>query len=212
MKEFISGIVRGFNVRTDGTHVGAVMFSNTAKELFDFDKDSTLTSVCTKIKAMEYGGHVGKAGLGLVKAGELFENNYRQGVPNILLVFIAGQSADSVVKPAGILHESGVTVYPVGIGSRFNEYNLKNMATAPAYKHIFTADFGDLPRMKEIIRARLCADLRAESCPQGHFAVGFTRGTKDENRGALKALTCSPAPLCETNVKLCDDCVYTRSK
>ena len=157
VKDFVKSVVQGFAVSLEGTHVGVVLYSTTAEVVFGFKKHYDKAGVLAEIDNMRYPGaqrYTGKA-LDLART-ELFEKGSRPGIPNVLLVLTDGQSQDSVTEPAQKLRDLGVTVFSVGIGTKYVIQELNEMATDPDNQHVFTANFDAMQTIAQKITGRVC--------------------------------------------------------
>ena len=162
VKDFVKSVVRGFAVSLEGTHVGVVLYSATAEVVFGFKKHYDKASVLAEIDSMHYPGSWTHTGMALDLARtELFEKGSRLGVPNMLLVLTDGQSQDDVIQPGKELRDLGVTVFSVGIGTKYVIQELNEMATDPDNEHVFTADFNDMQTIVQKIKESVCKSKAA---------------------------------------------------
>ena len=157
VKDFVKSVVQGFAVSLEGTHVGVVLYSAKAEVVFGFEKHYDKPSVLAAIDSMHYPGAQRYTAMALDLARtELFEKGSRPGVPHMLLVLTDGQSQDSVTEPAQKLRDLGVTVFSVGIGTKYVKQELNNMATDPDNEHVFTANFDAMQTIAQKITGRVC--------------------------------------------------------
>ena len=94
---FVQYLVSSFNIAREGTHVGMVVFSNTAEVVFRFEEYLSLTLVSRAIgntKYLQGGIHIGNA-LD-VAWNQLIDASARQDVPKVLLVMTVGASQVSL--------------------------------------------------------------------------------------------------------------------
>ncbi|XP_068680125.1 von Willebrand factor A domain-containing protein 2-like [Montipora foliosa] len=150
---FVQYLVSSFNIAREGTHVGMVVFSNTAEVVFRFEEYLSLTLISRAIGNIKYlqgGIHIGNA-LD-VAWNQLIDASARQDVPKVLLVMTVGASQDDVDEPSRRLRNMGVTIFTLGLGESFDINQLNEMATDPNSKHVFTAEFSalDSPLIEKI--------------------------------------------------------------
>ncbi|XP_078419003.1 cochlin isoform X2 [Cetorhinus maximus] len=159
--DFISEIVKPFDIYQIGARVGAVQFTYNQRTEFDFGdyltKDAVLNAV-TNIRYWSGGTATGDAITYATKNlfGKLKNNNM-----NVLIVITDGQSYDDVKAPATEAHQSGTIIYSVGISWAMQD-ELKAMASEPKDSHtFFVRDFPMVNKVVPDILKGICKDYLA---------------------------------------------------
>ncbi|XP_072107205.1 cochlin [Mobula birostris] len=160
---FISEILKPFDIHQIGARVGAVQFTYDQRTEFDFDDHLTKDDVLNAISSIRYwsgGTATGEALTYTLKNlfGKIKNNNV-----NVLIVITDGQSYDDVQSPATLAHQAGVIVYSVGISWAMpNE--LRAMASEPKDSHNFFAkDFPMVNKLVPDILKGICNDYSAKA-------------------------------------------------
>lgn len=122
-----------------------------------FDQHNTQSEIVATIEGVKYpkgGTNTGKA---LTTAKDaLFDKSARAGVPNIAVVITDGKSQDNIGAPAQKLRDSGVTVISVGMGTKYDLEQLREIATDPDSQHVFKAEFDALGSIVDSIVGISC--------------------------------------------------------
>lgn len=155
---FAKTMVRSFEVSGQGTHVGVVLFTSTAKVEFTLTKYSDAADIEKAIDAISYpgGGTFAGEGLKMVK-NDVFDKTGRSNVPHALIVMTDGQSVDDIETPSTALKNDGTLIYCLGIGTEYNMQQLNVIASAPSSTHVFVADFDKLDTVVESIKQKACS-------------------------------------------------------
>ncbi|XP_051873712.1 cochlin [Pristis pectinata] len=155
---FISEIVKPFDIHQIGARVGAVQFTYDQRTEFDFDDHMTKDDVLNAISSIRYWSGGTATGEAITYTSKnLFEKLKNNNV-NVLIVITDGQSYDDVKVPATLAQQAGVIVYAVGISWAMpNE--LKAMASEPKDSHYFFAkDFPVVNKLVPDILKGICND------------------------------------------------------
>lgn len=157
MKDFIKGIVKSFVIGEDNTNVAVATFSSLGyfKIRFDFKKYFDAEQIVSAIENVPYDGKKTYTGDALTRLRQELFPLARNGVPHILIVMTDGRSHDHVKTPAERLHDMGVHIIAVGIGST-DYQELKDMATDPDRDNIFTASFDSVVHLTGSILEDVC--------------------------------------------------------
>ena len=120
-KQFVKDLTNVFHVSSNATRVSTIIYSDFPKLMFDFDTYSDKQSINTAIDNLEYLGNRTRIDKALALALTVFSKS-RPSVPRIAFVLTDGkQTEDYDAKPLDIavkpLHDLGVQVYVIGIGS-----------------------------------------------------------------------------------------------
>ena len=127
-KQFVKDLTNVFHVSSNATRVSTIIYSDFPKLIFDFDTYSDKQSINTAIDNLEYLGNRTRIDKALALALTVFSKS-RPSVPRIAFVLTDGkQTEDYDAKPLDIavrpLHDLGVQVYVIGIGSYIEQDEL----------------------------------------------------------------------------------------
>lgn len=131
-KQFVKDLTNVFQVSSNATRVSTIIYSDFPKLIFDFDTYSNKQSINTAIDNLEYLGNRTRIDKALALALTVFSKS-RSSVPRIAFVLTDGkQTEDYDAKPLDIavrpLHDLGVQVYVIGIGSYIEQDELYLLA------------------------------------------------------------------------------------
>lgn len=161
IKDSIKTFIRTFNVSSDLTRVGVIVYSTNATVVFKMDNYTTQSDVEQAIDNIRYpagGTYTGKA---LTKASEnLFDpSSARPGnVSKILVVLTDGVSTDDVTQPAALLKNINVVPYVVGIGSNYDLSQLEQIAVN-ATDLVFRTEFNTISETFNRLRGKICQGI-----------------------------------------------------
>ncbi|XP_044127203.1 cochlin [Bufo gargarizans] len=159
MLEFMSNIVRAFEVSDVGAKVAAVQFTYDQRLEFglnDYTNKDDVLRALYNIRYMSGGTATGDAISFTVR--NVFEPTKDGHNKNFLVIITDGQSYDDVRGPAITAHRAGVTVYTVGVAWAPLE-DLKDMASEPKNSHtFFTREFPGLEQIVPSIIRGICRD------------------------------------------------------
>ena len=158
-KDFITALVRTFEVGRDKVNVATVLYSYYVEIIHHLNAYYSNEEVVNAIQAMRYPGGGTRTGAGLNTIRNYIFGNLgdRSQLPRIVVVLTDGLSHDSVITPARKLRELGVTVISVGVGCCYYTPQLNEMATDPDPSHVFnTRNFADLPNIEASLREQIC--------------------------------------------------------
>ena len=154
---FVKKLVSTFEVSKNETHVGIMVYSTNTSIVLTLDDHYDKPSIIQVINNIQYPNGGKNAGNGLHMAlNGLFKASARQGAPSVLLVLMGSPSIDDVRKPARDLHNMGVKVFGIGVGEKFDQAQLSDIATNPDSEHVFTASFDGLDSIVNRIQNKVC--------------------------------------------------------
>ena len=127
-KKFVKDLSDVFRISPNETRVSTIIYSDFPKLVFDFDTLSSNVSIKNAIDNLEFLGQRTRIDKALALAKTVFSKS-RPSVPRIAFVLTDGaQTEDWDAKPLDIavrpLHDLGVQVYVVGIGSQIKKEEL----------------------------------------------------------------------------------------
>ncbi|KAK3726333.1 hypothetical protein QZH41_008963, partial [Actinostola sp. cb2023] len=156
-KKFVKDMAKSFEISESGTHVGIVLFSSIPTVVFNFKKYYDVASIEKAIDGMvqpKRKTHIGSA-LEMTKS-DLFDASSRPSVRRILIVMTDGISQDNATNAARAVRDIGVTIFTLGIGTKYWIKELNEIATDPDEDHVFTSGFDELDKMAELIKDKAC--------------------------------------------------------
>ena len=157
-KDFITALVRTFEVGRDKVNVATVLYWHSYLIVHRLNQHYNNKDVIKAIQDMPYPGGGTRTGKGLeVISNNIFKNlGDRSQLPRVVVVLTDGLSQDNVVGPARQLRDSGVTIISIGVGCCYYTPELNEMATDPDASHVFAVSFSNLPTIETTIRERIC--------------------------------------------------------
>ena len=120
-----------------GTHVGVVLFSKTATSYFFPNWQQDLDRVARLLNTYHYSDSLANTAAGLDYARTQLFNRDRPGVPDIAIIVTDGKSNVKIERTfpsARALHNSGVRIISVGVGTSINETEIKGISSPPQQK------------------------------------------------------------------------------
>uniref|UniRef100_A0A8C0Z835 Collagen alpha-3(VI) chain n=1 Tax=Cyanistes caeruleus TaxID=156563 RepID=A0A8C0Z835_CYACU len=138
VRDFVHKVISDLNVGPDATRVAVAQFSDTIQVEFDFAEYSSKQDMLVKVKRMKIktgkqlniGAALDEAvrRLFVKEAGSRIE----EGVPQFLVLLVAGRSTDNVEEPSDILKHAGVVTF--GIKARnADPVELERIVYAPQF-------------------------------------------------------------------------------
>ncbi|XP_073466127.1 cochlin [Aquarana catesbeiana] len=159
MLDFITNIVRAFEVSDVGAKAAAVQFTYDQRLEFGLNDYSTKEDVLRAIYNIPYmsGGTATGDAINFVLRS-VFQPTKDGPNKNFLVLITDGQSYDDVRGPALAAHREGVTVYSVGVAWAPLD-DLKDMASEPKNSHtFFSREFPGLEQIVPSIIRGICRD------------------------------------------------------
>ncbi|XP_055964325.1 collagen alpha-3(VI) chain-like [Sorex fumeus] len=151
VRDFVSGVVRGLDVRRDGVRVGLVQFSDTPVTEFSLDTFHTQADVLARLAQLRLqGGARRNTGAALGHAlARLFTpaggSRIADHVPQLLLLLVAGPAHDAYLPAAHSLARAGVLTLCVGAGGA-RRAELEQIAFNPGLVYL-TDELSSLPAL-----------------------------------------------------------------
>ncbi|XP_077037113.1 collagen alpha-3(VI) chain [Agelaius phoeniceus] len=119
VRDFVHKVISDLNVGPDATRVAVAQFSDTIQIEFDFDEYSSKQDMLGKVKRLKIktgkqlniGAALDEAirRLFVKEAGSRIE----EGVPQFLVLLVAGRSTDDVEEPSDVLKHAGVVTFGI---------------------------------------------------------------------------------------------------
>jgi receptor-type tyrosine-protein phosphatase Q len=149
MLNFASNLLDSFKIGEEDTKVGLVVFSTFARRIFNFNMYSTRQQIQNAIKNSVYTGQGTNTAAALYEARQMFVSNSEKRLNAISLAIVLtdgkSNSPTDTVNRANDLHNAGVMVFCIGIGSNLDLGELRAIASNPDDKFLISAnDFASL--------------------------------------------------------------------
>ncbi|NXB97655.1 CO6A3 protein, partial [Orthonyx spaldingii] len=119
VRDFVHKVISDLNVGLDATRVAVAQFSDTIQVEFDFAEYSSKHDMLVKVKRMKIktgkqlniGAALDEAirRLFVKEAGSRIE----EGIPQFLVLLVAGRSTDNVEEPSDVLKHAGVVAFGI---------------------------------------------------------------------------------------------------
>ncbi|OWK53741.1 Collagen alpha-3(VI) chain [Lonchura striata] len=212
VRDFVHKVISDLNVGSDATRVAVAQFSDTIQVEFDFNEYSSKQDMLVKVKRMKIktgkqlniGAALDEAirRLFVKEAGSRIE----EGVPQFLVLLVAGRSTDDVEEPSDVLKHAGVVTF--GIKARnADPVELERIVYAPQ----FLLNVESLQRISELqphivnllrtvqlqpagLTRRSCLNPRVTSCVPSSFNPSFSSSMYEENINHCKRESHFPSP------------------
>ncbi|XP_041349211.1 cartilage matrix protein-like isoform X2 [Gigantopelta aegis] len=157
---FTQEVVGLFDIGSDRTRVGVVLFSDSVHPTIDLSRYTDKTSLLSAIRRLQYiggGTHTGEALTFVVD--KVYNINEREGVPKIAIVLTDGQSYDkpTTIKEANRAHAAGISIFVIGIGLNTDESELRAIASDPDGEFLLQIEsYSTLERFKRSLAIKAC--------------------------------------------------------
>ena len=154
--EFVKDVLHSFPVGKREVHAGLVTYGETAKVNFNLDSFNDQFSLDAVIDSAHYPGTDPYAGKALITAmSKVFPHSGRQNVPHVLVLITGSSSLDAVESAAEELKASGVTIFCVGVGVRYDQLQLDEIASSPLDTYVMTTSFDALRSIVPVLFWRI---------------------------------------------------------
>ncbi|NWH63688.1 CO6A3 protein, partial [Geococcyx californianus] len=151
VRDFVHKVISDLNVGPDSTRVAVAQFSDTIQVEFDFAELPSKQDMLLKVKRMKI-----KTGKQLNTGAALDEairrlfvreagSRIEEGVPQFLVLLVAGRSTDDVEQPSDALKQAGVVTFAIK-AKNADPAELERIAYAPQ----FILNVDSLPQILEL--------------------------------------------------------------
>ncbi|XP_045173658.2 collagen alpha-5(VI) chain-like [Mercenaria mercenaria] len=167
---FTEDVASMFDLDENKVRVGVISFSKTVTPHFDLGAYTDRMDMFRKISQITwegFGTNTGEA-LNYLHTKGLALKNTRPGIPHIAIVLTDGmsQNVPMTLEQAKILHDQGITVFVIGIGSQIDKEELESIASGPPSKYVFMIDnFDALNQIKDELAIKACEEKPATPSP-----------------------------------------------
>lgn len=135
--DFVKDFVKRYQIGPNNVQIGLVTFSTYASNQFYFNTYHDQASVLNKLNSIPYNSGSTNTDKGLQYARLFYVHGSSHGqrakANQIVVVLTDGQSSSpsSTTSQAKQLHDTGATVFAIGIGSNVNTHELQTIADSP---------------------------------------------------------------------------------
>ncbi|XP_046378047.2 cartilage matrix protein-like [Haliotis rufescens] len=162
------------------TRVGVVTFSDDVTRIFPLSahtsRDELLDAISPEnIPHKAQGTNTGDALRFVVDEG-FSPNVARPGAAHVAIVITDGQSKDTeaTIAAAKAAHRAGIYVFAIGVGESVDQQELKDIASNPDTRFIFTvSDFAALSEIRNLLAIRTCEVDQPEGFINEQAACGL---------------------------------------
>ena len=156
--QFVKEVFRSFPVSSEGVHAGLITYGTNARLNINFDSLVDQPGIEAAIDTISYPGTEPNAGNALGTAmSQLFPHSGRQNVAHVLVLILGSNAQDEVEASAEELRASGVKIFCVGVGRRFDQSQLDMIASSPSDTYVITTEFDVLRNAVLILVSRIRA-------------------------------------------------------
>lgn len=136
--------------------MGIIVYGSTARMELGLNSYTNSGSLNRAIKRLRYTRGSRKTGKALrLVVGGLFRRSRKK---RVLIVVTNGQSYDSVRVQSLQIHQAGIEVFAVGVGTRVRNSELSTIATDP--RHIYMVNFKSLNGIAKSIIRKACRGIQ----------------------------------------------------
>ena len=157
INNFIKNLTRTFNVSSNETRVGVIIYSTSSTVAITLDQYSNISEIEEAIDNLRYPGGQTNIGQALNKSvTSLFNSSIvRQNVSKIMVVITDGISTDEVTGSLTLVNDTGVIPFVLGIGEGYDRSQLDQIALG-VVQHVFTADVDSVGTITSSMREAIC--------------------------------------------------------
>ncbi|XP_072532864.1 collagen alpha-6(VI) chain [Salminus brasiliensis] len=168
IREFLSSLVKNFDIAPNRVRIGLVQYSDTPRTEFSLNTYEEKQEILDFIRHLPYktGGTNTGEGLKFLLKHHFVEeagSRAKKGVPQIAVVITDGNSQDEVEPYAQELREKGIKLFAIGIKDA-DEKLLKEIATLPYNQYVYSvSDFEALQGILQNVTQELCTTVERET-------------------------------------------------
>lgn len=179
VRTFLYSLVNKLEVGKNRVRVGIMTYNDNPRAQVDLDTFDDKRELLNFINILPYHGGGTKTGLALDYARKnvfVSQKGSRKNVQQVAVVITDGKSQDNVSIAAAHLRRTGVTVYAVGVKDA-DKAELRQMASHPTKKHIFTVDsFSMLKTLEMSLQKMLCQNIIEQAVSVSSWDSGIKQG------------------------------------
>lgn len=149
-------ILRLFPVSSEGVHAGLITYGKNARLSINFDTLLDQSGIEAVIDTISYPGTESYTGNALDTAmSKLFPHSGRHSVAHILVLITGSNSQDEFEASAEELRASGIKIFCIGVGGRYDQSQLDMIASSPSDTYVITTEFDTLRNAVPILVTRI---------------------------------------------------------
>lgn len=193
--EFVTDMIKIFDIGPSGTRIGLVMYSDRAVSKFYLNTFGFMDQVVDAVVALEgqfMGGQTNTSGGLRVMLEDQFNrfNGDRPDIKNIAVVITDGESnvdRQRTIPDAEAARSAGIAIFSIGVTNAVNEQELRQMSSMPQYRdqnYYMSAGFDVLGDILAKVASETCTAPKPTPAPVvGKFTyykleVGLMPGIK----------------------------------
>lgn len=162
MLRFVSDVIELFDLGTNRTRVGIVVFSDGIHPIIHINNEFSRVELKRRIMEAPFlkGGTCTGSAIQFVRQQGFSREHMRRNVAHVAIVLTDGQSAQTskTIAEAKRAHREGIYLFAIGIGDQIDRHELKAIASEPTEDFMFEMDnFDVLPSIKTILAIETCS-------------------------------------------------------
>ena len=162
MLRFVSNVIELFDLGTNRTRVGIVVFSDGIHPIIHIDNEFSRIELKRRMIEAPFlkGGTRTGSAIQYVRQRGFSREHIRKNVAHIAIILTDGQSAQTskTIAEARRAHRDGIYLFAIGIGDQIDIHELKAIASEPTEDFMFEMDnFDALPSIKTILAIETCS-------------------------------------------------------
>eukprot|EP00039_Didymoeca_costata_P013496 m.205883 g.205883 ORF g.205883 m.205883 type:complete len:1839 (-) comp15792_c0_seq1:139-5655(-) len=156
---FVKQSIQPFSIGPNDVRVGIITFATDVTVIYNLNESQTKSELEAAISGAVFTGGSTYASLGLAQVRLMFQHLSRKdsGIPRVLVVVTDGNPTVPINDESRALHDDGVQVIAIGIGSSIDNIILETLGSTPR-------DVFQLPSLRPDDITRLLPDLVESIC------------------------------------------------
>ncbi|KAI8482457.1 biological adhesion, partial [Branchiostoma belcheri] len=164
MKTFVQKMISDFEIGSEATRIGVVVYSHRAELAISLDAFEDGGALQDAVAAIAYPGGYTRTGAAIdytTTSAFSTRNGAREGVVRVAIILTDGISYDDPSEPAQSMRKAAIITYAVGIGSNLDRDQLDVIAGVP--ENLMMLDnFSMLDNLRTTLPGRVCAGATSE--------------------------------------------------
>ncbi|KAI8484387.1 biological adhesion [Branchiostoma belcheri] len=164
MKTFVQKMISDFEIGSEATRIGVVVYSHRAELAISLDAFEDVGALQDAVAAIAYPGGYTRTGAAIdytTTSAFSTRNGAREGVVRVAIILTDGISYDDPSEPAQSMRKAAIITYAVGIGSNLDRDQLDVIAGVP--ENLMMLDnFSKLDNLRTTLPGRVCAGATSE--------------------------------------------------
>ena len=163
VKEFVSAMMYELNIANGDSRVGIMTYGDAEPTIHaNLGQYNSVASMAELVRELRYEGGETSTSEALRMAREVLYDNTngnRPGVNDVIVLFTNGYSSDfdETLREAVLTKLSGMTIIVVAVSTRYNEFELKEIASDPDRFNVFAlSSVDDVGQLVNPVRRAIC--------------------------------------------------------